>query len=929
LARVLLDRGMVPVAVRKGEKRPIEKSWQKRSVSEALESWPQTEQLFLQGAQLGVTGDDLLFLDFEDYDTFSRFMREAMDDKPGWWDKANHTWFELTGVRCPKCGYEAKNSVIHSNENGLNVWVCGKCGLQIDPEKKECRGVRLIFRVPKPFSRARAYGRFGFGLEVKGKGSQTLVSPSIHPTGVRYQCLGHWGEPVPLTEQEYSGLLGFLGVTPSATYQFEPRARIGGKRALSEKEVLEIVSAVRPAYMPGHRNDLDLALAGWLLKAGVEFEWAKEVFKALTSDEDEDAKKKTMQRLEYTYQKAPGEVVGMRGKNAPGVEDILRELLGEEQAAIAVKKIQDVLGWASPWDDAVFEALDPGRNLYAVAWPHRKEMVRGQWVRKEGEPDRFVVREIVATVYPKRVVVFPNTMSSSTLYEVEFEGVLGAFKVGPASPSEIAERLKRNGWVKFSRLIDDVLSAILNGYVKKGKAEVVWEPERPGFYPDISGDGIVPVKIDCEPPPIDALRDGLAALDALIELSTHFREKAVEIVKRVLVAPFGYVYKTKGRFIPAMWLYGFTGAGKTTFTHSAFWIWGEPQQKQADAAVPRVTGGSSANTEPRLGEWLSRSGTPILINEAHKILENPRLMEMIKDAVESTVCRGKFVDYTVWTDVPSLAVPFFTANGAPPLDPAILRKLTVIQFTRTESAVSLSPKQRERFERWYREEAPLLPAVGKMTGFLVTVGRVRLTYDYRQDGENLLRALFAEIGVEPPEWVSLGYEPEEDTPDTRVQDLREHVRETIAGRLLSEYFRVFGRDQDSSNTLEDFRRRVTAVIHSRVVQWLIPIGCEGEPDAGGEECTVVVTSGLLRALGDGGSFDQTVTQDIATLKNLADILGDGWTYKLFRSKLPDGGYQVVRGVGTTLKNFIRFLSAVDDQAEGAGGGMGATPQAKP
>lgn len=297
-----------------------------------------------------------------------------------------------------------------------------------------------------------------------------------------------------------------------------------------------------------------------------------------------------------------------------------------------------------------------------------------------------------------------------------------------------------------------MLSAVLNGFIKKGKAEVVWEPERPGFYLDISG-GVVPVKVDCEPPLIDELRDGLAALDDLIELSSHFREKAVEIVKRVLVAPFGYVYKMKGSFIPGMWLYGFTGAGKTTFTMSAMKIWGEPQ-KQAEAVAPRTTGGSVANTEARLGEWLSKSGMPLLVNGAHKILENPRLLEMLKDAVESTVCRGKFVDYSVWTELPSLAVPFFTANGAPPSDPALLRKLTVVQFTRTEASVSLSKEQKDKFQRWLKEQSASLSAVGKMVGFFITTGRVGLTWNYKQDASNLLRALFEEIGVEPPAWVT-------------------------------------------------------------------------------------------------------------------------------------------------------------------------------
>lgn len=141
------------------------------------------------------------------------------------------------------------------------------------------------------------------------------------------------------------------------------------------------------------------------------------------------------------------------------------------------------------------------------------------------------------------------------------------------------------------------------------------------------------------------------------------------------------------------------------------------------------------------------------------------------------------------------------------------------------------------------------------------------------------------------------YSEEEDTPESRVEEIRDFVKEAVAGRLLSEYFRVFGKIEDAGEE-EEYKRRLTASVYSRAVPWVVPIaGANGKR-------AVVITKGFLDSLlSSGKEFDASAARDIASMKNLAEILGGGWRYDVFRD-----GEKTVRGVGTDLEKFIDFFT---------------------
>jgi len=81
------------------------------------------------------------------------------------------------------------------------------------------------------------------------------------------------------------------------------------------------------------------------------------------------------------------------------------------------------------------------------------------------------------------------------------------------------------------------------------------EIESPGFY-WVSG-RVVAVNVSVEKPSVEDLRK---ALELLNELATtwysHVVERFSRVVKWGVVAPFIYIYKQMGKWVPYLYLYG-------------------------------------------------------------------------------------------------------------------------------------------------------------------------------------------------------------------------------------------------------------------------------------------------------------------------------------------------------------------------------------
>ncbi|MEM1913637.1 MAG: hypothetical protein QW067_10900, partial [Thermofilaceae archaeon] len=320
-------------------------------------------------------------------------------------------------------------------------------------------------------------------------------------------------------------------------------------RKLSDSEILRIADLLREAYKPGYRQILVLYLSGWLAKAGVSPVSAVRIAKTLYDTGDTDPLKTRLSAVVYSYKKAgidvdaySSDIEALTGvkpyglereiseedvKGKTGLQEILESILGEDRALAIIHELSEILQTLSPYRDSIVELVDYEKQLYAVA-NLRKLVI----VRAKKKDNTLVYKERVSVVAPTRVVVYSNPIGGVTKYEVVFEGqtLQKPLVVGPALVDEIVDRIVIEGLVYHRKLVYDVLSAIIQAFIRKGKAEIKTEIEAPGFY--LVDGRLVSVKYSVESVDTEKLKQALTLLNELAETwFKHVQDRFATIVK--------------------------------------------------------------------------------------------------------------------------------------------------------------------------------------------------------------------------------------------------------------------------------------------------------------------------------------------------------------------------------------------------------------
>lgn len=562
----------------------------------------------------------------------------------------------------------------------------------------------------------------------------------------------------------------------------------GRLRELGDADVLRIVELLRDAYRPGCRQSLLLYLSGWLAKAGVSPTSAIKIAKALyESNNDGDPLKTRLSAIVYSYKKAgvsmdayaeeiealtgvrpyglEGEIREDEVKGKSGLQEVLEDVIGEERALAVIQELSEILGTLSPYRDSIIELMDYEKQLYAVANLRKLVTVRA---RRTG--NSLVYRERVAVVAPTRVVVYDNPLGGVRKYEITFEGTTlkRPLLLGPALLEEIADRLRLEGLVYHSRLLNDVLSAVIQAFIRRGEAEVKTEIESPGFY--LVDDRVVVVKYEVKEADKGGLRRALSLLNELAEVwFKRSQNKFATVIKWGIVAPFSYMLKQRGRWMPWLYLYGDSATGKTTLGRVVLKIWGLDSRHEKT--------GASVDTIARLGYVLSSSTFPVLVNEPGNALAKEEIVEAVKNAVDSTVARGKYIKGT-YTEIPALAPLMFTSNRFLPQDDALLRRLYVITFSYGEKI----PVERQwGFRERVEPHLGVLSEVGAcvMGMMLESASSLLNAGDFLSLGEKLLTMCYELAGLEKPQWLSAVHEEPEDPVVAVVEDFTERLRELV------------------------------------------------------------------------------------------------------------------------------------------------------
>ena len=815
-----------------------------------------------------------------------------------------------TGVRCPRCEAKKIDKEIEVIKPGWK-FKCLKCNIEFYVDEAP-RGLGLLVAVSREALEKLLKDTKRGDVELMAHNYQT-IPPFIHPSGLMYE----WINPIDFSREDYGiymlmdeeleQLLRELGVIkpkdakPETMVEGGEQLGGGGVRELGDSDIIKIKELLKEAYKPGVRQYIWLFLSGWTAKAGISPISAAKILKMLYEEtEDEEPLKMRAGAIVYSYKKAGidlspyagqfEELLGVRPyglekeineeevKGKTGLQEILEGSLGEERALEIIKEISDIFNSASPYRDAIIEIMDYEKQLYAVA--NLRKLIT---CRARRDDDKLVYKERVVIGAPTEVAVYINPIGGVTKYQVRWETSTRPkpLVIGPCLLDEIIDRLKAEGLVISSRLVGDVIAAVIEGFIRRGKAVIKTEIESPGFY-YVDGK-LIAVGVEHREPGPEELKEALLLLNELAsKWFNHMLDKFSTVIKWGVIAPFIYAYKQRGKWVRWLYLYGSSKTGKTTLSEIAtIYLWGLDPVKHHKT-------GASIDTPARLGYILSQSTFPVVIREPKGALDKDEIVEIIKASVEGLTARGKF-HRGAYTDIPALAPLVFTSNRYIPRDDALLRRLKVITFTYGER---VPEDKAAEFENKVKPELKKLKAIGDyVASYFLKNG---LGEDLEKQGKEVLRAAYESVGLEPPDWLELEIETSEETEI--YEDKREQVRVFLVKRINEEYNRFVGRimveKPDGIETISrqeaDLETRVEIVLEKQLIPWLIKKGNK-----------VLITTGIMREL-------EEVIGDIGGLKSLAELLG--WEYD---SKYTMREGKNVRGlvvIKVNLEDFIGFLS---------------------
>ncbi|PNV81039.1 MAG: hypothetical protein C0179_04755, partial [Fervidicoccus sp.] len=681
-------------------------------------------------------------------------------------------------------------------------------------------------------------------------------------------------------------------------------------RELDDVGISELYTTLREVYRPGYRQNLILYLSGWGAKSGVSPIFLVKVVKKLHEEtNDTDPLKERIGAIIYSYKKHGvdvdryaeqiEEITGVktygldkeikedRVKGYSGIQEILEAIVGEERALVILEKLEKIFRFSSPYKDSIFEIIDEEKNIYAIANLKRLIMARARRTQ-----DGFKNKEIVFPVAPTKITRYVDPLTKSVKYSVVFEGATlkGPISIGPAELGDIAEVLKRQGLVYEPRLANGILSAVIQGAIRKGKYEEIEEIERPGFY--ILNDKLIVNKVRIEDVSAQELREALLLLNELADKwFSYARDQFSTTIKWGIISPFIFARKQLGREyqIPYLCLYGVRDTGKTTIAEiSTIYLWGLPDSGY-------VFGGNEANTEARLGHILSRDTYPKVINEANTIFFRHDNINLLKNSVESLEARGKISEDRMIKEL-ALSPIIFTLNPTPPVDfeglQLVPKTLYLMYFS---GEARLRTEAKECFNKEVRPRLRILKSIGHYTARLVLEEGVEAIKegDWISLGRKLLERLYREAGLEPPDWIKeMHYVKSFEEVE---EEERDHIRSVLINYVNNEYSRHISRIQtfvgEDLSTLSpeetDIEKRLLALIKNDLVPFIIRD--KNDPDK------IYITKEIINEL----------KLELESLKSLAYLTG--FTY-VERKSFREGERVSTRSViETSIKDLIAFL----------------------
>jgi hypothetical protein len=717
--------GLSVIPLKPGEKVPLVK-WEKYqeeppAIAEVQKWFKDTNNNI--AIVCGKVSGNLVVIDFDDTEVYKEFFKELDAELKG---IITNTWVVRTG-------------------KGLHIY------LRVDSDKPVKSG-----KMAK--------------VDIKGEGGYVVAPPSLHPSGKRYEFIrfsrttGH--EIRIISEEQYNELLALLEkatgskIHPEVTQReekIETKNDNRGhevKRDLTNKQILEIVKTLEPAYKVGARHGIILFLAGWLYKSGISYESAETLVKAICDNFKDEECEDRLYTLRDTYGigKTPREEKlkeqGRPFRTKEGLFNwIVNEarVVSEETGLAIIKKLEEILGTLEPGASVIIEKMNYEKEIYAIVNFRRCEVLTAMRKEEDNGDEKLIYKDRVIIGCPESLTAIMTPFSQIIKFDLVWNIPIQKRKLTleNVTVDEILAYLKANGLVLKKYQAEDVLNAILNAMLRKGLADIKTGFDAPGFY-WVDGK-LVANKVEVNKPDTQELREALELLNELVNVwFANVKEQFITAIKLGLLMPFSFAIKQKFKgekgFLPWLYLYGQRDTGKTTTAEILLYIY-NMMNRQHEVGVGEV------NTEAKLGAVLSSDTFPHVINEGASLFDKPNLNEIIKQAVEGLIARQRFESKSIIKEYPAFAPLVITANEFRITDEALSQKRLVI--LRYPITAKISKEKIAEFREKVSNRLTKLKALGQFIEWYLIEHPDELTYDWINLSRKLLEKAYEYAGIAP------------------------------------------------------------------------------------------------------------------------------------------------------------------------------------
>ena len=489
----------------------------------------------------------------------------------------------------------------------------------------------------------------------------------------------------------------------------------------------------------------------------------------------------------------------------------------------------------------------------------------------------------------------PLGLSSENKYTIKFETQIetqSTFILGPNSLDEIVQELHNRTLILDHNKAVEALSAIIFSMEKDNKVTIKREIITPGYY---LVDSKITIGGKNNNQSNNISKEQIANCLELLELLQQKckNDKVFPtIIKWSCIAPFVYVMKQKKNnkmWIPWLYLYGSSRTGKTTYGDILCAIHGNYQDEKYKIPFTNV------DTVAKLGEALSKSTFPLVINESGAISDdskyNKNLIEMIKTAIEGPIARSKFLHKTIYTEIPSFCACILTSNSAPPSDIGFRRRIIAIPFTQNDE---YTVEERKEFETLLNHRISELKVLGDFAAnYLLEHQDLLLDSNTKKDWDEIAKLVLYEMDKiaerKPPEWIEYKIDNEIQFQENK-EELDLILRSFFINKINETYIR-YCKSIESSSSINCISQSLSLRLNFCLEHDLLPFINKNSKDQ------IIITSDLIQELKNRRIYG------ISSLQEVSNII-DGFEYG--QKKL--GSKRNVKAAYGSITQLLEFLN---------------------